>query len=77
MLGLAVTLGGLWIVNYALLMTDYGDARGFSECWPDCSALQDLVATIFWSAGALALLLTIVFSLGALAMVSFRRTDGS
>jgi hypothetical protein len=36
----------LWAVAEAAIRTDYRDADGHSDCWPDCTALQDGVGTI-------------------------------
>jgi hypothetical protein len=75
LLVLTVSLGALWILDYVVIATDYKDADGFSDCWPACSTLQDLVALVFWYGGAL-LVLTILFSLGALAVALVRRRPG-
>ncbi len=68
---LAGTLGGLWLLDYVLIGTRYRNANGFMECGLNCSTLQDLVGLEFWYGGAL-LVLAILGSLGALAVIGLR-----
>ena len=42
-------LGLLWLLNFYAISTDWRDADGFIDCWPDCSFVQEAAAMIFWN----------------------------
>jgi hypothetical protein len=46
----AIVLAGaaLWLVSWIAIRSDYRDADGYVDCWPDCTPLQDGVAIGFW-----------------------------
>jgi Ni/Fe-hydrogenase subunit HybB-like protein len=39
---------GLFVVSLLVVLTDVGDADGFTDCYPTCSTWQDVVAYTFW-----------------------------
>ena len=49
-LGGVVLLAALVVVAWVAIATDVGDADGFVDCWPNCTALQEIVgAAVFWA----------------------------
>jgi hypothetical protein len=46
-----------WAVDAVVVRTDYRDADGFIDCWPHCTALQDVVGTVLWASPALLVIL--------------------
>jgi hypothetical protein len=65
-----------YVVAILFIETDYRDADGFMDCWPWCSALQEAVWLVFWLGGGL-LVLSGLFSLGALLVLAVRRRRGN
>src|SRR5919197_762834 len=55
-LGLGLVTG-LWILAALAISTDWRDADGYVDCWPNCSLVQDTVGVLFWVAPAAALVL--------------------
>lgn len=41
--GLGAALLTAWVAVAMLVSTDYRDADGFFDCWPDCTPWQDAV----------------------------------
>jgi hypothetical protein len=41
--GAAAVLVVGWLAAAVLFATDYRDADGWTDCWPNCTALQDVV----------------------------------
>ena len=50
---LAVATGGLAFLAVA---TDYRDADGFGDCWPNCTTLQDAVGSALFLAPVVAII---------------------
>jgi hypothetical protein len=46
-----------WAVAVVVVTADYRDADGFIDCWPRCTAVQDVVSTVLWASPALLLIL--------------------
>jgi hypothetical protein len=44
---------GAWLAALLALWTDFGDADGYADCWPSCSAIQRTVPTVLVVAGTL------------------------
>jgi len=50
----------LWVVALVAISTDYHDADGATDCWPNCTLLQESVAVaLFWIPAAIAALLIV------------------
>lgn len=43
--------------------TDFHDADGFVDCWPECSTVQEVIRWTFWP-GALAWLVLVIVAIG-------------
>ena len=56
--GLAV-LATLWVLAALAISTDWRDADGYVDCWPNCSAVQDAVGVLFWIGPAAAVVLAV------------------
>jgi hypothetical protein len=65
-IAVAVTTS-LWTAADAAIRTDYRDADGYSDCWPDCTLLQSGVAVVNRLA-PVALLGLIVATAGLIAL---------
>jgi hypothetical protein len=50
-------LAVLWLLSELAIATDWHDADGFLDCYPNCSALHFTVGVFFWGAPAAALVL--------------------
>jgi len=55
-LGLGV-LAGLWVLAALAITTDWRDADGYVDCWPNCSRVQETVGVLFLVAPAAGALL--------------------
>lgn len=47
----------LWGLAALVISTDWRDADGYVDCWPNCSGVQDTVGVLFWVAPAAAVVL--------------------
>jgi hypothetical protein len=45
-----------FLLAFLAIGTDYRDADGFFDCWPNCTALQDTVGIAFFTGPAIAFL---------------------
>jgi hypothetical protein len=71
LLGLTL-LAALWALAALAVSTDWRDADGYVDCWPNCSPLQDTVGVLFVVAPAAAVFL----ALSALVTWLIRRRKG-
>jgi hypothetical protein len=65
-------LAALWGLAALAVSTDWRDADGYVECWPNCSPVQDTVGVLFLVAPAAAVFL----ALSALITWLIRRPRG-
>jgi hypothetical protein len=65
-------LAALWLPAALAVSTDWRDADGFGDCWPNCSPAQDTVGVLFLVAPAAAAFL----ALSALVTWLIRRRRG-
>jgi len=59
----AAVTAGLWVAVERAISTDFRDADGYSDCWPNCTPLQDGVGTINAFAPVALILLAVAFVL--------------
>jgi hypothetical protein len=45
---IVLAAAALWVVALVAVTTDYHDADGATDCWPNCTLLQDSVAVAFF-----------------------------
>jgi hypothetical protein len=62
----AGAVGAAWALATQLVRTDYRDADGFVDCWPDCTALQESVSWVLFLGPLAALALAGLATLTAL-----------
>ena len=60
--GAAVAFG----LSYVAIATDYRDADGYVDCWPDCTAIQDAVSFGFFLAPVVAIVACVALLLARL-----------
>jgi hypothetical protein len=63
-----LVLAGLWLATAIAVNTDWRDADGFVDCWPNCSAYQDASGAILLGAPAV-----LAAWLAVAALFSWRR----
>jgi hypothetical protein len=63
-----LVLAGLWLATAIAVYTDWRDADGFVDCWPNCSAYQDASGAILLGAPAV-----LAAWLAVAALFSWRR----
>jgi hypothetical protein len=71
--GIALTLGAVWTWAAVAIETDYRDADGFVDCWPSCSAFQEVVGFVYLAA-PVALLVVLLAAL--VVSLPWRRRKG-
>ncbi len=72
-LGAVLLLGALDLLAWAAIATDFRDADGFIDCWPDCTFLQNAVlAAVFWV--PLVMTALVVLAVAYVAVTSRRGT---
>lgn len=69
LVGALVVLGGVLLVDVIVLATDFRDADGAIDCWPRCTATQQLVR---WSVALGVVLLPVLVTVAAIRAVSKR-----
>ena len=67
-----LALAGLWVATLAAVQTDWRDADGLIDCWPDCSLYQDTAGAILF--GTPVVLLVLV---GAAGLLVWRRRSAT
>jgi hypothetical protein len=75
---LPLAVGLLAVIYFAaviLIRTDYHDADGFTDCYPNCSLFQHSIGAAFWYGGT-ALVVSGLFCFGALVVVTAKGLRG-
>src|SRR5262245_11196220 len=67
-----VALLGVWAASLLAIHTDFRDADGHVDCWPNCTAYHEVVGVAFWLTLPVLVLLTVVSAV-AVAVSALRR----
>jgi hypothetical protein len=70
---MVATLWAAWLGVFTAIKTDYRDADGMVDCWPSCSAFQDIVGIVYFAAPVA---LAVVLLCAVAVWLSRRRRQG-
>lgn len=74
LVAIALAAGTLWIGAFVAIRTDYHDADGAIDCWPNCTPLQESVSVaLFWVPAVIAALVIVGGLLSAVGRIREHR----